>query len=182
MFRDSLIEYCSPTLASLKLGSLFRYEYQDLDTLERTISKERHWLKAKGVSMEVVSTKGHSTLIYLFRDNLLKTTLQDSQVQTFLSGYGYRTFDVDGCVTTLKEHFQTTACPHEVGIFLGYPLCDVVGFIDNCGRDCKLCGYWKVYGDEVEAQKTFSKYSKCRNVYKRLFSEGFSIKRLTVSM
>ena len=40
--------------------------------------------------------------------------------------------------------------PHEIGIFLGYPLADVAGFIRNKGRNCKCIGTWKVYGDAFE--------------------------------
>jgi hypothetical protein len=182
MFRDSLIEYCSPTLASLKLGSLFRYKYEDLNEFLYTLEYEQQWLKLKGISIEIVSIKDDSILIYLFRDSLLSETLQNREVQEFLSAYGYKKFNVEGSIETLKDNFKKSMCPHEVGIFLGYPLNDVVGFIENCGKNCKCCGYWKVYDNETEALKTFKKFSKCKDVYKRLFSEGFSIKRLTVAM
>ena len=31
--------------------------------------------------------------------------------------------------------------PHEIGIFLGYPLEDVVGFIENQGKNYTCSGY-----------------------------------------
>lgn len=48
--------------------------------------------------------------------------------------------------------------PHEIGVFLGYPLNDVLGFIKYHGSNCKGMGDWKVYGDLGEAQKTFAKF------------------------
>lgn len=180
MFRDSLIEHCSPTLASIKVANLFRYRYSDAGELNRTVGTESAWLALKGVSIELIPTKGDAVLVYIFRRKLLEAILQDSDVREFLRGYGYRDFEPEACIDTLKLHFSETPCPHEVGIFLGYPLHDVVGFIENCGRDCKCCGYWKVYHDQEEALKTFAKFTKCTDVYKRLFHEGTSIKRLTV--
>ena len=66
-------------------------------------------------------------------------------------------------------------------MFLGYPLCDVIGFIENRGQGSKCCGCWKVYGDEQEAKKQFARYDKCSHIYQRLFREGRSLWQLTVT-
>ena len=46
---------------------------------------------------------------------------------------------------------QGGAFPHEIGLFLDYPADDVLAFVEKGGAGCKLCGYWKVYGDEEKA-------------------------------
>lgn len=46
--------------------------------------------------------------------------------------------------------------PHEIGLFLDYPLVDVIGFIRNTGKNCKCSGCWKAYGNAKEAEKTFA--------------------------
>ena len=71
--------------------------------------------------------------------------------------------------------------PHEIGIFLDYPLGDVIGFIVNQGRNFKCAGCWKVYCDECACRKTFAKYKKCRDVYVRLWQQGRSVLQLTVA-
>lgn len=55
----------------------------------------------------------------------------------------------------LQEHFLQESCPHEIGLFLGYPLDDVKSFIKNKGKNCICCRYWKVYHHPEQAQKTF---------------------------
>ena len=69
----------------------------------------------------------------------------------------------------------------EVAVFLGYPLTDVVGFIENSGRNFTCCGCWKAYGDPAIAQKHFAQLSKCTAVYLRLFHSGTPILRLAVA-
>jgi ribosomal protein S24E len=54
-----------------------------------------------------------------------------------------------------------------VGLFLGYPLDDVQGFIKNRGSHYKLCGAWKVYGDVEKARNHFRKYELCREHMER---------------
>ena len=70
--------------------------------------------------------------------------------------------------------------PHEIGFFLGYPPEDVVGFIENNGKNFKFCGCWKVYSDVNEAEKRFHMYRKCKDVYKKIYSCGKSVNMLTV--
>ena len=61
--------------------------------------------------------------------------------------------------------------PHEIGIFLGYPLWDVEGFIANKGQNYKLCGYWKVYEDVSGAIDRFREYDTLREDAVRVFKE-----------
>ena len=84
-------------------------------------------------------------------------------------------------IRTLRARMRKEAeFPHEVGVFLGYPLADVVGFVRNGGRNCLLCGQWKVYARAQEAAMTFERLRKCKQVYERLFRQGYPLTRLTV--
>ena len=57
---------------------------------------------------------------------------------------------------------KRTCFPHEIGVFLGYPLEDVKGFIDNKGKNCESCGVWKVYCNREEKDKLFQKLKNAR--------------------
>ena len=70
---------------------------------------------------------------------------------------------------------------HFGGLFLGYPIDDVVAFIANKGRNCLCCGCWKCYTDAEAAQKAFCRFRKCTSVYKRLFACGRTLDQLVVA-
>ena len=110
------------------------------------------------------------------------------KVQSFLRQEGYRlpeageVPDVGNMLTQLSRKLCCSAeFPHEIGVFLGYPLGDVVGFIENRGKNFTCCGCWKSYGDPDAAQKHFDQLSKCTAVYLRLFHSGTPILRLAVA-
>ena len=89
------------------------------------------------------------------------------------------TEDSKKAVERLKERIrQLEDFPHEIGLFLSYPIEDVLGFIENRGKNYILNGYWKVYGNEEEARKSFFKYRKCTDVYHKLFMGGTPIEKL----
>ncbi|MCD8022800.1 MAG: DUF3793 family protein [Lachnospiraceae bacterium] len=65
--------------------------------------------------------------------------------------------------------------PHEMGIFLGYPLEDVRGFIENRGQNFKMSGYWKVYGDVAYASRVFQLYERAKALALDLCGQGMGI-------
>ena len=92
-------------------------------------------------------------------------------------------FLVDKSGAMLRKRFaEETGFPHEIGLFLGYPLGDVKGYIEYAGRNSKCSGCWKVYCNECEAMKAFAKFDKCKQVYKKIFQEGRGLSKLTVSI
>ena len=179
MLDRAIIDHASPTLARLKLGNLFNH------TMGANFPAEfaalRRQLMDRGVTMTILRVSGGKALIYLYRAEELRRTLDDGGVRRLLRACGYRCFDVDGALDTLKARLNDLdAFPHEIGVFLGYPLEDVLGFIKNGGRNCLSCGCWKVYSNEREALKAFERYEKCKAVYQRLFASGCPLSRLTV--
>lgn len=96
--------------------------------------------------------------------------------------HGYENTDIGDCTDILREKLTNSEdFPHEIGIFLGYPLGDVIGFIDNAGKNSRCTGCWKVYCNECEAIRTFARFDKCRAVYQKMWANGRSIVQLTVA-
>ena len=93
----------------------------------------------------------------------------------------YQNAGIAAMMRTKRRLFENRSFPHEIGLFLGYPLDDVIGFIRNEGRNCKYTGFWKVYCNEEEAARIFEKFRKCRDVYMRLWQQGKSVLQLTVA-
>lgn len=70
--------------------------------------------------------------------------------------------DINNYVNTLKDRYEKYNCPHELGVFLGYPLDDVRDFMEYNNKKCLGCGYWRVYNDITRAKEIFSKYDKVK--------------------
>ena len=68
--------------------------------------------------------------------------------------------------------------PHEIGIFLGYPVEDVKSFIQNHGENYILSGVWKVYHDKETAERTFRLYSECTRCLVSRYDNGTPLEKL----
>lgn len=176
-----LVEYCAPTLAGIKIGSLFSYHYSSkVDAISELI-EANHKLNERGVYLTVLMWRNMCALVYVYRKSHLKKQLERQEVTSFLSKYGY----IDGVLEDKLKNLMARisrreSFPHEIGVFLGYPLSDVKGFIEHNGEDYKFCGLWKVYSNEYETKKLFEKLEKCSGTYLRVFTEGRSIVQMTV--
>ena len=176
-----LIQYCAPTLASLKTGSLFTLDYLHASELHTMLRIWNMRLNPKGVHLRALRCRGCRALVYVYRPDRLAGDLSGPEAAALLRRFGYTATDVEHALDTLGRRLGGQVdFPHEIGLFLGYPLCDVVGFIENGGKCEKCTGCWKVYGDEHAAQRQFCRFNKCRDVYTRLWSRGRSVTQLTV--
>ena len=182
LFEELLVEQCAPTLTGLKPASLFRYQADDrIESVQAAV----HWareLEPYGITVRVlkVCPKTGASLIYLYRKTELLRLLAEPAVLNFLKGSGYET---EGGGEQLLRQLSRRLCleeefPHEIGVFLGYPLEDVEGFIRHRGRNFSLCGYWKVYGDPEEAQIKFERYRCCTVHCMEQLRSGVSIIRM----
>lgn len=184
MIERFLIEHCSATLASIKAANLCNMTFSSKEELEDQISYWSACLEPKGIRIFVLREHETRALVYVYREGLLQKELENPENAAFLKSYGYESTDVAYALNRLKD--RVAECkegfPHEIGVFLDYPLGDVIGFIENKGHNYKCKGCWKVYCNECEAQKTFQRYQKCRNVYLRLWKQGRSVLQLTVAV
>ncbi len=195
MLERCLIEFCAATLASLKSASLFNIRFDSQEDAEEQVALWNNRLQDKGIRLVILRrTLGGQAecraLVYVYRKRQLEKVLRNREVEDFLRSYGYgeiygevreESF-VERAIARLRDRMAECAdFPHEIGIFLDYPLGDVQGFIDNEGRNFKCVGCWKVYCDECASLKKFAQYRKCRDVYRRLWQQGRSVLQLTVA-
>jgi hypothetical protein len=157
-----VIRQCGPVFMGIKPAALFPLNSTDyLDCLSA--------LLPRNISVLVVrKTKGRP-LVLLYEKTMLKKTLSYSAVRWFLLDMGYpAAASLTSVFVHLKKRFAQEDFPHEVGLFLGYPVEDVSGFVRHRGQNYKLSGYWKVYGDAEEAKRLFRRYDLCREYMKSM--------------
>lgn len=182
MLEHALIAHCAPTLARMKVGSLFNLAEAEPELLARELERLRAELGPKGLTLELLCDAPRRTLIYLYRADELARTLEQADVRAFLKARGYDDCSPRAVIDAMRVRLTASpAFPHEIGVLLGYPLEDVIAFIENDGRNCACCGCWKAYANACDAQRMFARYHKCKEVYMRLFAAGRTLAQLTVA-
>lgn len=182
MLESDIISHCAPALAGIKTANMFSCKLTDRKLLDKEIRQTNMLLNPKGVFVELLKAGDSRALIYVYRKKQLERDLKRNGTMLLLHSCGYASCETGECIGHLKTRFgQSEGFPHEVGLFLGYPLEDVTGFIKEKGKNYKYAGIWKVYGDEEKMKRTFRRLKKCTAVYSRLFADGKTMTQLTVA-
>ena len=179
MFEELLIKYASPTLGGIKTGNLFKIYLNDNINLENLIDHYNRILNPFGIYLYTLYKTNTFALLYIYRLKYLIEDLSNLEVINFLKSYNYNPFSIDDCLDKLRNEFELKLkTPHEVGLFLGYPIEDVKGFINNLGKNYKLSGCWKVYDNVDECVKNFKSYKECKSRFEFLYSKGCPLESL----
>jgi len=160
--RMNIAYWAAPTIAQRKPSNLlsFSHNHRDLYNLWEAY-KEETVAKLQLEYFEIRKCATRVLVIFFDRVALLKTLLNTNN-RNFLTTMGYLgKLELEEYLVLLKRRFER-GCPHEVGIFLGIPLKDVVGFIENRGKGCLLNSYWKVYHNPKKAKAIFASYDRAR--------------------
>lgn len=180
--EKKIIAHCAPTLAGLKTANMFTETFISMEELMGKLEKVNEMLNKKGVFAKIIKVRENRALIYVYRKERLQKDLKKEGVWELLSQYGYTDCELASCLEHLKNRLAEYECfPHEIGVFLDYPLEDVLGFIRHGGKNCKYCGIWKVYSNECETRQLFARYKKCTHVYVKVFARGRTLTQLTVA-
>ncbi len=172
--EELLITHASPTLGGVKPASLISLCQLDGDD-ELPMS-----IRMKGIS-SLLLQRGSCRLLLVYRERMLSKVLSDERNASFLSALGYGRGDTVSMLSQLAMRFSEEGFPHEIGVFLGYPLDDVAAFIENGGRNAIATGMWKVYGNKQEAEELQAGWMECSRAYMGCFRKGISIERLCVT-
>lgn len=175
-FGRELAFHTAPTLLGIKCGSLISLPTDrfDIHTHIRIFNG-----RASGKSLKIRKLYDYKNraLLLIYNEKLMQKRLADDEVRGLLSCFGYSDdFSADEYLQRLGVRLsENKMFPHEIGIFLDYPLEDVIGFMENKGTNYKLCGCWKVYGNEEKARRTFENYVKCRNFLCNKLNQGIDL-------
>ena len=185
-FDELLAFHCSPVFVGLKPANLVSLPHggsvQETEVGELVRSYNEKFADQKIIFRRLCYCEKR-LLILVYNKEKLEAILQDAGYQACLVAMGYRKeASLEEQLAVLEEHLQSKdGFPHEIGVFLGYPLEDILGFIINGGKNCKYSGYWKVYGDVSAARRLFELYERCSNALLQKVAAGIPLQN-AVSM
>jgi hypothetical protein len=161
-----IINHCGPVLMGVKPAALFVLRSEDACACLSGLLPAR-------LNVMILRRSETGLLVFVFAREKLERTISNRNIKTVLSGLGYPPGpSVFVFLDYLKKQFESRQFPHEIGLFLGYPVDDVLGFVKHQGKNYKLCGYWKVYGNVEQAKLCFRQYDKCRECLKAALDRG----------
>ncbi len=166
---DLLACQCMPTLLKWKPASLITVDKRRICDMHEFDTILRYYLDQYLCSLMVFQETESRLYLFLYNEHLLWLSMSMGMRQSFLERYGYGIDknQLGASISQLGNKYRTYwvsgEFPHEIGIFMGYPLADVEGFIRNHGKNYVLCGMWKVYERVKVAEAAFSAFHQIKS-------------------
>lgn len=170
----SIITYnAAPTIAKIKPSYLIIFHNKGKKKLYDIWQKHKHTIKRElNIKFYELKTLEESEAVLFYNRDQLELLMKREENLNFLQNYGYRKdMFIDECLQHLKERYRDL-CPHEMGIFLGYPVEDVVEFIKYPHKKALMFGYWKVYSNLEKAITMFNRYDELKDRVVELIGSG----------
>lgn len=184
---------CAPLLVGIKPSNLLILERGYGELLDEVLA-------GSGMCRHLLYTSQAKDYWFVFEEQRLREVMNQREHAEFLNRCGYALPDpadeekmihihgaaceasdlLSQVLHTLRQRFaaykmEEAEFPHEMGVLLGYPLNDVLGFIRHKGRDFKLSGYWKVYDNVTYADWMFRLYENAKTLVLQMCRQGFLI-------
>jgi hypothetical protein len=112
--------------------------------------------------------------VLFYRPEILEDCLQQEEHRFFLESLGYPVNEgLKACLELLERRFQY-ACPHELGLLLGIPLKDVLGFMGMSNLPLTCRKEWCVYGNPSESLQTMTRFTQDRSEVLDYLAKGMT--------
>lgn len=173
MLEQLLATHCAPALAGIKPANIVSCLKSCANNIYHEVQSLNEAINCKDIYVEILCECEKRVLIIAYRKHVLEQHLQTRNNRAFLLQYGYsKTGSLSDDLEILKAKLSCDKFPHEIGVFLGYPLHDIYGFIHHRDEGCLLTGEWKVYRNAEEAQKLFCRFKACKKALLRHVTEN----------
>ena len=174
--RMQIAMHCGPVFAGIKPSNTVTLDLQDSRELVETF-------RNSDIKIWLIHAGSGKCLWLLYREQEVQEYLMIPKHQRFLKNCGYSSFQLKDILHALRERYQLykddrQGFPHELGLILGYPLCDVLGFMEYQGQNYLYSGYWKVYDNLLETKKLFDAYDRIRYYMVKQVEYGTSLHQL----
>lgn len=170
---------CAPVLCQIKISNLL--------IIENPKNKEIQYLFQNSIfHPRMIFSADKKSYYFLYIKEWWEAYLHATVVQEGLKRFGYGTMEVEQMIQSIAIRYrayieQQEPFPHEIGIFLGYPLEDVFQFAQNGGKNYQYLGYWKGYSDLEYCKEETIRYQKAKEILLRYLVRGGNLWQLVHS-
>lgn len=179
MLELFIANHCAPALAGIKPANIAMCQKCNIQNIHEQIITLNKQLNTHDIHIDILCECKKRAMIIVYRKSVLESHLLDRKNKAFLTHYGYINLkNTNEYLEFLRLRLNCDFFPHEIGVFLGYPLHDIYCFINHRDKGFLLTGDWKVYHNAEEAKKLFRRFKACKKAVSNKVASGQSLAQI----
>ncbi|MCG8485156.1 MAG: DUF3793 family protein [Clostridia bacterium] len=168
-FIQWLVEILGPVLMGNKPAEILSFSHGDKSSPEKIENIQLYLSRCKRVKYRIITYKKSSVKVLFYNTLTLDKTLQESRNIIFLRKNGYPDeYNMNKYIEHVIKKIKKGSIPHEIGVFLGYPLKDIMGFMGHPSLKLTKVNGWRIYGNPKISDEKYESFLLGRNKIKEL--------------
>ena len=121
------------------------------------------------ITYRIITTYDGGKRVLFINEKSMEKVLSNKRCVNFLKFVGYSSdYELNEYMDELVFRLQSEEFPHEIGVFLGYPLKDVLGFMGYGKNELVEIRNWRIYGDKEVSYKVYNSFMRDKAIMKEM--------------
>lgn len=121
------------------------------------------------ITYRIITTHDGGKRVLFINELSMNRVLSNKRCINFLKFVGYSSdYNFDGYINELVSRLESEEFPHEIGVFLGYPLKDVLGFMGYGKKELVEIRNWKIYGDKQVSYDVYNSFLRDKKIMREM--------------
>ena len=178
-FEETIVRCSAPSLCGIKPACLFSMDNMCFSKARKSFAQMCGSFSKQKKYFVTIKKDENRSLFFIYDRKLLIEVTGSRAERNYLKQKGYPVhLGFDAVLSEFVFRLaHNSSFPHEAGVFLGYPLKDVIGFEVNGARNYIYSGFWKVYSDKNRALTLMTKYKNCTEECLLMLKKGMSVQK-----
>ena len=130
------------------------------------------------ITYRIITTHDGGKRVLFINEKSMEKVLVNKRCINFLKIVGYQAdYELNDYMDELVFRLQSEEFPHEIGVFLGYPLKDVLGFMGYGKNELVEVKNWRIYGDKEISYEVYNNFMRDKAIMKEMI-ESMNINEL----
>ena len=121
------------------------------------------------ITYRIITTHDGGKRVLFINEKSMEKVLVNKRCINFLKFVGYPAdYQLNDYMDELVFRLQSEELPHEIGVFLGYPLKDVLGFMGYGKNELVEVKNWRIYGDKEISYEVYNNFMRDKAIMKEM--------------
>ena len=121
------------------------------------------------ITYRIITTHDGGKRVLFINKKSMEKVLSNKRCVNFLKFVGYSSdYELNEYMDELVFRLQSEEFPHEIGVFLGYPLKDVLGFMGYGKNELVEIRNWRIYGDKEVSYEVYNNFMRDKAIMKEM--------------
>ena len=170
-YMKKILELLGPVILGSKPAEILNISGKSDIKSNKLMEIKSFFNNCNKITYKIINTYDGGIRVLFINKKSLSHIFFNKKCVNFLKFIGYPSdYNLDSYINMLVDKLHSEELPDEIGIFLGYPLKDVLGFMGYGKNELSATRYWRIYGDPSISYEISNNFLKDRAKMKEMIN------------